>query len=170
MEQQTLRCSGSKQRTPKHPKMVADNWRNNGSWPSALSCMQYGTWRTAQNPTLDCKPGGPFSGSFPAAKCCIGWPLEVLKWLRQQGCRLDLEWCAQAAAYGGHSEVLKWCKGAGYRSLNWRVCDIFAENSYLGLLQWARANRFLWDKTTCQAVAKGGTTGHPHLAPREWMS
>ena len=41
-----------------------------------------------------------------------GGHLEVLKWLRAEGCPWD-EWACAWALRGGHLEVLEWLRAAG---------------------------------------------------------
>merc|ERR1711924_433813 len=43
---------------------------------------------------------------------CRVWHLEVLKWLRAEGCPWDLTTCDYAVR-GGHVEVLRWARENG---------------------------------------------------------
>jgi hypothetical protein len=42
-----------------------------------------------------------------------GGHLEVLQWLRANGCPWDETTCAYAARRGGHSELLSWAQANG---------------------------------------------------------
>ena len=80
--------------------------------------------------------------------------LEVLQWLRENGCPRDLGtcWCA---AQGGHLEVLQWARA---KSCPWDedTCNWAAKGGHLEILQWARANGCPWNQTTCWTAAMHG--------------
>ena len=65
--------------------------------------------------------------------------LEVLKWVRENGCPWDEDTCA-LAAWNGHLEVLKWARENGC-PWNWLTCASAAQNDHLEVLKWARENR-----------------------------
>ena len=54
----------------------------------------------------------PSIASWGAARAAEGGHLEVLKWLRAEGCPWDAWVCARAAC-GGHLEVLNWLQAEG---------------------------------------------------------
>ena len=90
-----------------------------------------------------------------------GGHLEVLKWLRENGCPWDEETC-RYAAYGGHFEVLKWARA---NDCPWdkTTCTRAAEGGQLEVLKWARANGCPWDEDTCAYAALNG-----HLELLKW--
>ncbi len=67
-----------------------------------------------------------------------GGHLEVLKWVRVNGCDWDAYTCAWAAD-GGHLEVLEWARANG---CDWdaRTCTYAVQRGHLKVLEWARAN------------------------------
>jgi hypothetical protein len=83
-----------------------------------------------------------------------GGHLDVLQWVRLNGCPWDAETCV-AAAMGGHREVLQWLHMNGC-PWNDRTCVGAARSGHLGMLQWARENGCPWNWLTCaNAKAKG---------------
>ena len=66
--------------------------------------------------------------------------MEVLKWLRSEGCPWDKYVC-RGAARGGHLEILKWLRSQD-PPCPWHkiVCDIAAVRNHLDVLQWAIDN------------------------------
>ena len=60
-----------------------------------------------------------------------------------------------AAAIGGHLEVLQWVRANGC-PWDERTCWGAAEGGHLEVLQWARANGCPWSGETCEFAAKGG--------------
>ena len=73
--------------------------------------------------------------------------LEVLKWLRANGCPWDEKTCA-SAAQAGHLEVLQWARANDCPWDKW-TCAAAAEGGHLEVLQWLRANGCPWDVSTC---------------------
>ena len=69
---------------------------------------------------------------------CKGGHLEIMKWLRSEGCGWDWKECAHAAA-GGHMEALKWLRGEGC-PWNERTCNLAAGYGHLDVLRWAIDN------------------------------
>ena len=86
--------------------------------------------------------------------------LEVLQWLRPNGC-LWCEWTCAMAAKGGHLEVLQcarangcpWDKGK--HSWDLGKCAGAARGGHLEVLQWALANDCPWDEKTCMEAVGG---------------
>ena len=64
--------------------------------------------------------------------------LEVLKWLRRQGCPWN-EYACIYAAKGGHLETLKWLRSEG---CPWdeETCEWAAWKGHLNVLRWAIDN------------------------------
>ena len=85
---------------------------------------------------------------YSAAK---GGHLEVLKWLRENGCPWDSNTCAHAAQ-GGHLEVLKWARQNGCHWAEW-TCLLAAEGGHLEVLKWARQEGCPWHECTCLLAA-----------------
>ena len=90
-----------------------------------------------------------------------GGHLDVLQWVRLNGCPWDAETCV-AAAMGGHREVLQWLHMNGC-PWNDRTCVGAARSGHLGMLQWARENGCPWNKETCSTAAM-----HGHLEVMQW--
>ena len=79
--------------------------------------------------------------------------LEVLKWLRANGCPWDEQTCA-SAAQAGHLEVLQWARANGCPWDKY-TCSEAAENGHLEVLQWAHANECPWDWVQCVSLGLG---------------
>jgi hypothetical protein len=89
--------------------------------------------------------------------------LEVLQWLRANGCHWDEETCSRAAE-GGHLEVLQWLRANG---CPWdeAACMQAAEGGRSAIYEWSRDNGPPWDeetRTLCLAAGSG------HLAVLLW--
>ena len=107
--------------------------------------------------------------------------LEVLQWLRANGCPWDRWTCTAVfnvnvsrecmlrangcpwdattcsiAAHWGHLEVLKWAHMNGC-PWNKDTCSGAANSGHLAMLQWARANGCPWDRWTCTLRRTAGT-------------
>jgi len=80
--------------------------------------------------------------------------LEMLKFLRGNGCPFSEETCADAAE-GGHLELLRWARENG---CPWdeKTCTGAARGGHLFLLKWVRQNGCPWDEKTCAGAAGGG--------------
>jgi|TARA_B110000977_G_scaffold164629_1_gene211291 hypothetical protein len=72
-----------------------------------------------------------------------GGQLEVLQWLRANGCPWGANTCSHAAE-GGHLEVLQWAR-ANDCPWNEYTCMRATEGGHLEVPQWARANGCPWD-------------------------
>ncbi|CAB9530144.1 ankyrin repeat protein [Seminavis robusta] len=88
--------------------------------------------------------------------------LELLQWLKENGCPWD-SWTCHRAASGGHLEILKWARENGC-PWNEYTCACAAENGNLEILKWARENDCPWNEQTCSRAAKNG-----HLDILEWV-
>src|SRR4029079_513747 len=81
--------------------------------------------------------------------------LELLKWgVEQAGWKLEARLCT-AAAEGGHVEVLEWLRANGCPWDDY-VCGHAAQAGQLGVLQWLRANDYPWDRFTFSSAAEAG--------------
>ncbi|KAG5178060.1 hypothetical protein JKP88DRAFT_350445 [Tribonema minus] len=88
--------------------------------------------------------------------------LNLLEWLRENGCPWDEHTCS-GAAEGGHLEVLRWARANGCpwsQETTWAA----AKGGHLEVLQWAAANGCPCDEETCRNAACGG-----HLAALQWL-
>jgi hypothetical protein len=95
----------------------------------------------------------------------IGGHLNVLQWLRKQSppCPWNKKTC-KAAARGGHMKVLQWLrKQSPPCPWNEQTCMAAAEGGNLDVLKWLRAHGCPWNKRTCQAAARGG-----HMEVLKW--
>ena len=80
--------------------------------------------------------------------------LDVLKWLRANGCPWNVFSCVKAAE-GGQLEVLKWLKENGCE-WNTYTCEKAAKEGHLEVLKWLRANGCPWSIRTSRAAARKG--------------
>ena len=87
--------------------------------------------------------------------------LEMLQWVRSQGCPWD-EWTCSSAGERGHLEVLQWARGQGCPWDDF-TCSEAARGGHLEVLQWARSEGCPWTKQTCTEAARGG-----HLEVLKW--
>jgi hypothetical protein len=127
-------------------------------------------------------------GVLICAKAAEEGQLQVLQWLKENGCPCNILTCAAAARYG-HLACLQWARENGCRwnsdittaaaknghlsCLQWArengcdwyvsICYAAALNGHLSCLQWARANGCLWDEDTCSNAALNG-----HLSCLQW--
>ena len=87
--------------------------------------------------------------------------LAVLQWLRANGCPWDAETCKRAAL-GGHLETLRWARKNG---CDWdaEACAWAAMGGHLDVLQWLRAEGCPWDAEACSQAALNG-----HLETLRW--
>ena len=112
---------------------------------------------------MRCKVGG--AQQAPLGKTCASATrsghLEVIKWLRANGCDWDSLTCTNAAVRG-HLEVLKWARANGC-DWNSSTCAVAAGGGHLEVLMWARANGCHWNSGTCALAVRGG-----HLEVLKW--
>merc|ERR1711934_692323 len=85
----------------------------------------------------------------------VGGHLEILQWLRSEGCPWDSRACSCAAS-GGHLETLKWLRSEG---CPWdeETCRSAAEHGHLEVLKWLRSEGCPWDEKACSGAAVGVT-------------
>lgn len=83
-------------------------------------------------------------GGYPlddpwACICAAGnGHLDILQWLRENGCPWDDRTCIYAAS-GGHLEALRWAMENGCPVNDW-VCAAAAEKGHLDVLMWIYEN------------------------------
>ncbi|QDZ25228.1 hypothetical protein HOP50_16g77740 [Chloropicon primus] len=80
-----------------------------------------------------------------------GGHIDVLEWLRSEGCEFGEGTC-RGAARGGHLNVLQWARSQD-PPCPWNVwtCHKAAEGGHLDVLQWARSQDppCPWSRTEC---------------------
>ena len=81
--------------------------------------------------------GSDSSSMTTCAAAAENCHLDVLKWLRSNGCLWDQDTC-ESAAWNGHLEVLEWARSNGCLWDSW-TCGYAAEGGHLEVLEWARA-------------------------------
>ena len=93
-------------------------------------------------------------GVQTCASAALGGCLELLMWLRDNGCPWNASTCSNAAL-GGHLEVLKYAheKGCKWNAL---TCSEAAEGGHLEVLKYAHENGCPWNEWTCYAAARRG--------------
>ena len=95
------------------------------------------------------------------ANAASGGHLEILRWLREVGCR----WGATSyfAAGGGHLAVLKWLRE---RNCSWdaSTCRAATVGGHLAVLRWAREHGCEWNEIDIRAVA--AVAGHKEVLNR----
>lgn len=79
--------------------------------------------------------------------------LEILKWLRRNGCIMDYSICV-IAVNNDDLEMLEWAHQIGCPSWGPAVCQAAAENGNLRILKWLRQNECSWDEWTCYYAAR----------------
>ena len=77
--------------------------------------------------------------------------MDVLKWLREEGCPWEEETCSEAAK-GGHLNVLKYAHENGC-PWNEETCMYAAEEGHLHVLKYAVKHRCSWDKASLLDLA-----------------
>jgi len=89
--------------------------------------------------------------------------LQLLQWLREQGCPWDATTCA-FAAMGGHIPVLEWLR-ANHCPWDERACEWAARGGQMATLQWLRKQYppCPWNQSTCCRAAEQG-----HLDILQW--
>lgn len=114
---------------------------------------------------------------------CVGEGyLDVLVWLRANGCEWNMGAYARAARKGhvhilkylkqqklkwdwsigyeatieGHLEVLMWLKENHYPHNSQYICRDLAKRGHLNALKWAMKNGYTYDTTDCNVVAMLG--------------
>jgi len=81
---------------------------------------------------------------------------ELLKYVFQKPTthEFDSKYC-KAASSGGHMEILKWLRSNGCPWCK-KTCKAAAKHGHLEILKYARMNGCPWDKKTCKAAALSG--------------
>lgn len=126
------------------------------TWNSAYTCRV-----AAENNHINilkwCKNQLPFHWDFTiCASAASKGNIEVLEWLRKNGCPWDSSACA-SAALNGHFNTLKWLKNNGC-PWNRNTCINAAKYGDLEILKWCRSYKppCPWDVETPNAAAKNG--------------
>ena len=99
-----------------------------------------------------CEEGGFEMDEEVMLWAAYGGNVELVQWLRVNGCPWHERTCTMAAQ-GGRLEVLRWAREHG---CDWSAstCSGAVRRGDLEVLQWLRANGCPWDKSTCSfAVA-----------------
>ncbi|UPR00456.1 hypothetical protein HOP50_05g37710 [Chloropicon primus] len=95
-----------------------------------------------------------------------GGHIDVLEWLRSEGCGFD-RWTCRGAAMGGHLDVLQWLQSQD-PPCDWNewTCAGAAQFGHLHILQWARSQDppCPWNEYTCSYAAQFG-----HLDVLQWL-
>ena len=86
------------------------------------------------------------------AKACESGYMEIIRWLRREGCPLSVGAC-YCAAGNGHLEILKWLRSEGC-PWNAGYCAGAAEGGHLEILKWLRSEGCPWDEEECRTVGK----------------
>ena len=112
-------------------------------------------WSQAHNPL------------WPRDQDTCGWAafgghLELVKWLRANGCRWGVRTSAYAAR-GGQLEVLQWMRAQAC-PWNRHVCYNAARNGHLEVLRWARSQGCPWNEEAPRVAASKG-----HLEVLKWL-
>jgi hypothetical protein len=83
---------------------------------------------------------------YTSAEAAKNGHLELLRWMRANGCPLGERTCSDAAQ-AGHLEVLQWLRANG---CPWdeHTCMCAAAYDRLEVLKWARANGCPWCRWT----------------------
>ena len=81
--------------------------------------------------------------------------LEILKYLRTNGCWFGDNSCKLAAA-NGHLDVLKYLHENGNYEWDKEECWCAAGNGHIKILQYLHENKCPWDLITCMKAAAGG--------------
>jgi hypothetical protein len=104
--------------------------------------------------------GCPWNSSTCACAAKSG-NFDALKWARENGCPWGTMTCAYAAK-SGNMNTLKWARENGCR-WDYLTCGYAAANGDLEMLKWARKNGCEWDVDTCENAAREG-----HLEVLDW--
>ena len=93
-------------------------------------------------------------------RAAFGGHLDVLKYLRSQGCPWD-SWTCDWAAQKGHLKVLKWARHNGCPWSKWS-CTWAAEDGHLDVLKWLRSQKppCPWNKRVCLTWAQQNNHSH----------
>lgn len=78
-----------------------------------------------------------------------------MKWLKENGCKLDAGVTAAASA-SGKLELLVWLREEMKCAWNGRVTENAAREGHLEVLRWARENGCPCNKPACHAAARAG--------------
>ena len=86
-------------------------------------------------------------------EAAVSGNLELVQWLRREGCDWNVDACMWAAGRG-HLGVLQWLRANGC-PWNWHTCSYAIDEGHVEVLRWARANGCPWTANMrAQAAAK----------------
>ena len=96
-----------------------------------------------------------------------GGHLEVVQWLRQNGCPWSI-WACTFSARGGHLEVLKWARDQDPPCpWDWATCARAAEGGQLEVLKWLRDQDPPCPWSRCKCRRRASKYGHQHVV--DWI-
>ena len=70
------------------------------------------------------------------SEACKSGHLEVLKWLRSEGCPWSADACSDAAS-GGNFEALKWLRSEGFPWDEAHTLAAAEQGGHLDVIEWA---------------------------------
>ena len=84
----------------------------------------------------------------------MGGKLQVLQWLRAEGCPWNYVTCHHAAE-SGNLELVQWLRGEGcpWDDMGW-TCSNAVEKGHVEVLRWARENGCPWTAATRDEAAE----------------
>ena len=88
--------------------------------------------------------------------------LELLMFLKKNGCPWSRHICSEAAS-NGHLHILRWARS---EDCPWdsKTCTNAAENGHLEVLKWLRSEGCPWYEWVCSSTASNG-----HLEVLKWL-
>ena len=131
-----------------------------GGQPLCEKAAKYGYAKVVQ---WACSRGFPFFSQQVFASAAVNGQQAFLVWGQTTG---ELEYdsvVSEAAARGGHLDLLLWLRAYG-PAWNSEICVGAAGGGQLKILKWLRANSIPWDKHVSHYAARGG-----HLEALKWL-
>ena len=119
-----------------------------------IACMRsFGV----EPPTAITHEGTPFrrvntDREFRLMRAANEGRLDVLKWLFEKGCPIDLK-CASGAMNSGHVHILQWMKDNGMTG-ELLECHMYltAGRGHLEVVKWLHVNGCPWDEKACSSA------------------
>jgi hypothetical protein len=84
--------------------------------------------------------------------------MHVLEWAFANGCPRNAEVRSFAACEAGNLRVVQWAHANGFE-MDYTTCANAAREGNMDILQWARANGCPWNVNICADAAEGGQLG-----------
>ena len=142
---------------------VAANLAGNGQfealkWVFSLGCP-LNEWDsekytyTINGSTFTCSMTARMDG-WTCSRAARDGHLDILQWLREQGCPFAKDIC-KYAAMSDNLDILKWLQSLGC-SWDEEVCATAAEYGHLKTLIWLREQGCQWNKKTTRVAASNG--------------